>query len=124
MSGSPSSPSSSSASPASPAGSPTPSAAGTRGPITPVAPTGTPTDVPAARWTAIERDLRARGVEGVPELLSAENVTFTDGSLGCPSPGQSYTQALVDGMRVVVSVDGTPYDYRFGTGGTLKLCTH
>jgi len=107
----------SSSSPASPSPSTT---AGTRGPI---GPTGTPTDVPAARWTAIQNDLKTRGVEGVPELVSAESMVFTDGSLGCPSPGQSYTQALVDGMRVVVSVDGETYDYRFGTGDTLKLCT-
>ena len=87
-----------------------------------IAPTGTPADVPADRWTAIEDDLAARGVTGTPELVSAEQVTFTDGSLGCAEPGQSYTQALVDGMRVVVSVDGTTYDYRLGEG-VLKLCT-
>jgi len=105
----------------SPVSSPAPSsAAGTRGPI---GPTGTPTDVPADRWAAIQDDLKKRGVDGTPELVSAEAVTFTDGSLGCPSPGQSYTQALVDGMRVVVSVDGRQYDYRFGEGGGPRLCT-
>lgn len=89
----------------------------------PIAPTGTPADVPAARWTAIEDDLFARGVTGDPVLVSAWNVTFADGSLGCAEPGRSYTQAVVDGMRVVVSVDGTTYDYRFGAGDTPKLCT-
>lgn len=103
-----------------PSPSPSPSGAGTRGPI---GPSGTPTEVPADRWAAIEDDLRTRGVDGTPELVSAEAVTFSDGSLGCPSPGQSYTQALVDGMRVVVSVDGVSYDYRFGGGGAPKLCT-
>lgn len=87
-----------------------------------IAPSGTPADVPADRWRAIEDDLVARGVTGTPELVSAEQVTFTDGSLGCAEPGQSYTQALVDGMRVVISVDGTTYDYRLGEGD-LKLCT-
>jgi len=87
-----------------------------------VGPTGTPADVPADRWSAIEDDLVARGVAGAPELVSAEQVTFTDGSLGCAEPGQSYSQALVDGMRVIVSVEGTTYDYRLGEG-TLKLCT-
>ena len=96
----------------------------TPGPLTPTGdPTGIPTDVPAARWAAIEDDLAQRGVTGVVELVSAEAVVFSDGSLGCPSPGQSYTQAQVDGMRVVVSVDGTTYDYRLGAGDTLKLCT-
>lgn len=87
-----------------------------------IGPTGTPADVPADRWSAIEDDLVARGVTGTPELVSAEQVTFTDGSLGCAEPGQSYTQALVDGMRVIVSVEGTTYDYRLGEGD-LRLCT-
>jgi hypothetical protein len=68
---------------------------------------------------------RPRGARRVriPELLSAEAVTFSDSSLGCPTPGQSYTQALVDGLRVVVTAGGQTYDYRFGTGDAPKLCT-
>ena len=92
----------------------------TRGPI---APTGEPVAVPAARWDAIVADLAERGVTGTPELVSAHAVTWNNGALGCPSPGVSYTQAIVDGMRVVVTVDGTSYDYRFGTTDTPKLCT-
>lgn len=89
----------------------------------PVAPSGTPAAVPAARWEAIEADLAARGVTAGPELVSAEAVTFTDGALGCPEPGLSYTQALVDGMRVVVTAGGTTYDYRFGgDAASPKLC--
>ncbi len=88
-----------------------------------VGPTGTPADVPAARWDAIVRDLAERGVAGTPTLVSAENVVFADGSLGCPSPGQSYTQAQVDGMRVVVAAGGATYDYRLGTDDQLVLCT-
>ncbi|MFT3798240.1 hypothetical protein [Microbacterium sp.] len=87
-----------------------------------IAPTGTPADVPEARWDALVADLAARGVTATPVLISAEEVTFSDGSLGCASPGQSYTQALVDGMRVVVTADGQIYDYRFGEGTTLTLC--
>jgi len=88
-----------------------------------VGPTGAPADVPEATWTAITDDLAARGVSGTPELVSAESVTFTDGSLGCAEPGQSYTQALIDGLRVIVEVDGARYDYRQGEGAALKLCT-
>lgn len=88
----------------------------------PVDPTGTPTDVPPARWDAIVADLSSRGVADAPELVSATAVTFSDGSLGCASPGQSYTQALVDGMRVVVTAGDKTYDYRFGTGDDPVLC--
>ena len=108
---------------------PTPSASATSRPPFqtatpgPIAPTGTPVAVPPARWDALVADLGARGVTATPELVSAEAVTFSDSSLGCATPGQSYTQALVDGLRVVVTAGGQTYDYRFGTGDAPKLCT-
>lgn len=113
------SPMSDSPTPGSPSGSSRPPFITT----SPLTPTGTPTQVPTARWTAIADDLAARGVTGPPELVSAEAMTFTDGSLGCAKPGQSYTQAIVEGMRVIVTVDGTRYDYRFGRGDSPKLCS-
>jgi hypothetical protein len=33
----------------------------------------------------------------------------------------AYTQALVDGYRIVAEAGGTTYDYR-GTGSTFRLC--
>lgn len=89
---------------------------------TPPLPTGSPAQVSPQRWQAIIDHLSGQGVTGSPGLISAEAVTWPDSSLGCPSPGVSYTQALIEGMRVIVSVDGTRYDYRFGTGTDLKLC--
>ena len=63
---------------------------------------------------------------GVPAdqvtVISAEAVTFPDGSLGCPQPGMAYTQALVDGFKIVAEAGGKTYDYR-GTGSTFRLCT-
>lgn len=84
---------------------------------------GVPAQVSEARLQAIRDDLTGRGVTGTPQVESAEAVTWPDSSLGCPSPGMSYTQALVDGMRVIVTVDGEQYDYRFGSGDQPKLCT-
>ncbi|WP_292865412.1 hypothetical protein [Microbacterium sp.] len=95
----------------------------TPGPVGSTAPTGTATDVPAAKWDALVADLAGRGVTETPTLVSAEAVTFSDSSLGCASPGQSYTQALVEGLRVVVTAGGQTYDYRFGSGDAPKLCT-
>jgi len=41
-------------------------------------------------------------------LSDAETVEWRNGSLGCPEPGQMYTQALVPGFRVVAnSTQGT-----------------
>ncbi len=80
----------------------------TPGPITPSAtPSGTPTTVPDARWNAIVADLATRGVTDAPQLVSATAVTWNNGALGCAQPGQSYTQAIIDGMQVVVTAGGT-----------------
>jgi len=45
-----------------------------------------------------------------------------DGSLGCPEAGQAYTQALIDGYQVILEVDGERYDYRVGSGASVRLC--
>lgn len=55
-------------------------------------------------------------------LVSFEYVTWNDGSLGCPRPGEMYTQALVDGSRTVLEVDDVTYDYHAGANGEPFLC--
>jgi hypothetical protein len=56
------------------------------------------------------------------DLVTAVAVTFNDGSLDCPEPGMLYTQALVDGYRVVLDADGTELDYRVTADGGFRLC--
>lgn len=85
-------------------------------------PSGSPVAVPPARLAAITADLRTRGVRDEVAVVSAESVRFNDGSLGCPQPGVQYTQAQVDGMRVVVEAGGRQYDYRFGRTDKPRLC--
>lgn len=55
------------------------------------------------------------------EILTAEAANWSDGSLGCPEPGQIYTQALVDGYHVVVRAADEELDYRVANGG-FRLC--
>ena len=55
-------------------------------------------------------------------VVQAEAMRFGSGALGCPEPGQMYTQAIVDGYRVVVEYDGTQYDYRAKEDGYFRLC--
>lgn len=84
---------------------------------------GTTADVPPKRWAAIISDLTTRGVPtDSVALVSARSVTWNDGALGCPKPGQSYTQAQVPGMQVVVKVGTLSYDYRFGRSDNPQLC--
>ncbi len=56
------------------------------------------------------------------EVVSAEEVTWPDGSLGCPEPGMSYTQALVEGSKVVLGHDDRVYVYHAGDDGQPFLC--
>lgn len=51
-----------------------------------------------------------------------ENVTWRDGSLGCPVEGRSYTQALVDGHRTVLVADGERYHFHGAAGSNASLC--
>jgi hypothetical protein len=55
-------------------------------------------------------------------IVRAESVVWNDGSLGCPEPGMMYTQALVNGYWIVVEAAGKKYDFRAGSGGSLRLC--
>jgi hypothetical protein len=44
-------------------------------------------------------------------VVVVEAVTWRDGSIGCPEPGMSYTQALVPGTRIILEHAGTEYHY-------------
>jgi hypothetical protein len=55
-------------------------------------------------------------------VVLVEDVTWPDGSLGCPQPGMSYTQALVDGYRIVLSDGETEYAYHGAVGREPFLC--
>lgn len=68
----------------------------------------------AARRTGIDED--------EIETIRATAMTWPDGSLGCPEPGQMYTQALVDGYHVVLDAAGESLDYRATTSGSFRLC--
>ena len=55
-------------------------------------------------------------------VVTAEEVTWPDGSLGCPQPGMAYTQALVPGYRVVVEVNGEELHFHAAQRGEFRLC--
>lgn len=56
------------------------------------------------------------------EVVTAEAVTWPDGAIGCPEPDKMYTQALVDGYRIVLSVDGDEVAYHGEDGGEPRRC--
>jgi hypothetical protein len=81
-------------------------------------------EVPEAILDAILADAAQRsGVEADDIAVTrAESVTWSDGSLDCPEPGMSYTQALVDGYHVVLDAGGEELDYRVTAAGSFVLC--
>lgn len=60
--------------------------------------------------------------ESAIKVVSVEEVTWSDGSLGCPEPGMMYTQALENGSLIVLEIDGTEYEYHSGVGRDPFYC--
>jgi hypothetical protein len=56
-------------------------------------------------------------------VVTAQEMMWPDGSLGCAEPGGIYTQAIVPGYWVIVEAGGVAYDYRLDDNGFFKLCT-
>lgn len=81
-------------------------------------------EAPADLLREILGDAEAR--TGVPTseivVVRDEQVEWNDGSLGCPQPGQAYTQAIVPGYWVVLDAAGTTLDYRTDDRGFFVLC--
>jgi hypothetical protein len=44
-------------------------------------------------------------------VVSVSEVVWPDGSLGCPQPGQMYTQATMPGYQITLSYQGQEYNY-------------
>ncbi|HSO63768.1 MAG TPA: hypothetical protein VLQ78_01595 [Ornithinibacter sp.] len=119
-----STPSTPSTAPATPSATPS----GTASP-SPTLPTGTgaalpgdirtrPTVVAAIEDTASRKDVAPDEVV----VAAWSPVTWTDGSLGCPQKGMSYTQAMVEGELLILRVDGALFQYHARSGGPFTYC--
>jgi len=94
----------------------------TPSPGTPSAGTpGTPESGPVGQAKA---DLAKRlGVAAAEvTVVSSDDVTWPDGSLGCPEPGMHYTQALIQGSRIILEAAGKQYHYHSGGTRPPFLC--
>lgn len=81
-------------------------------------------EVPDSTLDTVKKDLAKRLGTSVDDLevIKAESITWNDGSLGCPKPGQNYTQALVPGYWIVLLRGDEEYDYRASESGHFFLC--
>lgn len=96
-------------------------------PVETVPPTSAPIvgEVPAVLVDAARADLAARigaDAAATAEIVVAEAVTWPDGSLGCPVPGEMYVQVLTPGYRLVFEANGVRHDYRLTETGAFRLC--
>jgi hypothetical protein len=80
--------------------------------------------LPDSILSAVRSDLAARSGAAVDDVrvVSARAMRWNDGSMGCPQPGQSYMQVLVDGYQVILEAGGKQYDYRTNARGGFVLC--
>ncbi len=78
---------------------------------------------PTARAVADLADRLGLAADAISVVLM-EDVTWSDGSLGCPEPGMSYTQALVDGYRIVLEANGTEFHYHAAGGDDPFYCAN
>jgi len=60
--------------------------------------------------------------EGTIALVRSEAVDWSDSSLGCAEPGQTYAQVITPGYRIVLAVDETRYEYH-ADQQRMFLCT-
>ena len=84
------------------------------------APDATPAELAAEADAAIAH-ARADGGSDV-EVVRAERVTWPDGALGCPDEDGMYTQALVEGYRIVLAVDGREVHFHGAEGEEPFRC--
>jgi hypothetical protein len=56
------------------------------------------------------------------KVVRAESIQWPDGALGCPQPGEMYTQAIVSGYIVQFTHEGRTYSYHASKQGFFKRC--
>lgn len=80
--------------------------------------------VPDDLLTLLKADAAQKAGVDVSQVvvISAQAVTWNDGSLGCPKPGVMYTQALVSGYEVVLSVGGSQVTYHTAQSRSFVEC--
>lgn len=83
--------------------------------------TEVPKDVISKARAALVQQVGATAADSA-RVVTAEEVMWPNGAIGCPQPGRMYTQALVPGYRVVFEADGQTYAYHASRAGTFKFC--
>ena len=57
-------------------------------------------------------------------VVRVESVTWPDGALGCPTKDGQYTQAIVEGYRIILAWKGVEYRYHGAVGALPFWCQY
>jgi len=115
------------------AGPPTPAPTGAAPPLPSPAPASPVASVlpgsssPADPQPAVDAALRdaAEHLGASPADLKVDQVEprqWGDSSLGCPKPGQMYSQIVTPGYLIIISGPGKQLEYHADTRGHVVLC--
>lgn len=74
------------------------------------------------RAVVMDAAKRFNVAESAVVLVRAEQVTWSDGALGCPESGGMYTQMLVAGFRVVAKTSAGELTYHTDSSGNAVSC--
>jgi len=55
------------------------------------------------------------------EVLSVEEVMWSNTSLGCPEPDRQYSDVIVPGFRIILEYEGRKYEYHTNEDGTIVV---
>lgn len=83
-------------------------------------------EVPPQLLAIFQDDLARRALvkPDAITVVSATEQQWSDGAMGCPQPGQMYTQMIVPGYRVVLQANGDRYTYHSDRRGNFILCSN
>lgn len=81
-----------------------------------------PADLLAKMRADLEQRLATAGITDKPVVVSAEEVVWPDGGMGCGRPGEMYTMMTIPGYRVVFGVGPRRYAYHASRAGAFKYC--
>lgn len=83
-------------------------------------------EVPPQLLAIFQDDLarRARVKHDAITVVSATEQQWSDGAMGCPQPGEVYTQMVVPGYRVVLQASGNRYAYHSDRRGNFVVCSN
>ncbi|WP_129641236.1 hypothetical protein [Peristeroidobacter agariperforans] len=83
-------------------------------------------EVPPQLLAIFQDDLARRALvkHDAVTVVSATEQQWPDGAMGCPQPGQMYTQMIVPGYRVVLQASGNRYAYHSDRRGNFIVCSN